>query len=173
MKDPDGITTARLDGTAYRLLREHADRVNSAYLQKTTLPYEGNSLDLDPEVKDPLGFPVIRITADYQDNERRLNTFIQDRMERWYRAAGATEIQRNPLGAMGPTTHAYGGTRMGDDPGTNVVNRWGFSHEVPNLGLLGGSVMGTSGARNPTLTLQALAWRTADHLVGHWKTIAE
>ena len=38
---------------------------------------------------------------------------------------------------------------MGDNPETNVVNRWGFSHEAPNLGVLGASVMGTSGARNP------------------------
>jgi gluconate 2-dehydrogenase alpha chain len=161
-------------GAAWKaFVKENADRVNSAYLQKTTLPYEGNVLDLDPEVKDPLGFPVCRITADYQDNERRINTFIQDRMEQWYRAAGAVAIQRNPLGTMGPSTHSYGGTRMGDNPETNVVNRWGFSHEVPNLGVLGGSVMGTSGARNPTLTLQALAWRTADHLVSKWKEIAE
>ena len=161
-------------GSAWKaFVREHADRVNTAYLQKTTLPYEGNYLDLDPDVKDPLGLPVVRITADYRDNERRLNTFIQDRMEQWYRAAGAIEVLRNPLGTMGPTTHAYGGTRMGDDAQTNVVNRWGFSHEVPNLGVLGGSVMGTSGARNPTLTLQALAWRTADYLVKNWKTLAE
>ena len=69
---------------------------------------------------------------------------------------------------MGASTHAYGGTRMGDNPETNVVNRWGFSHEVPNLGVLGASVMGTSGARNPTLTAQALAWRTAEHLVKNW-----
>jgi len=48
---------------------------------------------------------------------------------------------------------------------------WGFSHEAPNLGVLGGSVMGTNGARNPTLTLQALAWRTAEHLLKSWKTI--
>ena len=60
-----------------------------AYLQKTTLPYEDNYLDLDPEVKDPLGYPVCRITADYKENERRLAAFIQDKMEQWYRAAGA------------------------------------------------------------------------------------
>ncbi len=154
-------------------VRQHADRANTAYLQKTTLPYEDNYLDLDPQVKDPLGFPVLRITADYRDNERRIGTFIQDKMEAWYRAAGATDIIRGPLGTMGLNTHAYGGTRMGDNPEANVVNRWGFSHEVPNLGILGGSVMGTSGAHNPTLTLQALAWRTADHLVRNWKSIAE
>ena len=93
-------------------------------------------------------------------------------MEQWYRAAGAIEVVRNTLGSMGPSTHAYGGTRMGLNPETNVVNEWGFSHEVPNLGILGASVMGTSGAHNPTLTAQALAWRTARHLVQQWKTIA-
>jgi gluconate 2-dehydrogenase alpha chain len=154
-------------------VKENADRVNTAYLQKTTLPYEDNVLDLDPEMKDPLGFPVCRITADFCDNERRIADFIQQKMELWYRAAGAVDIVRGPLGTMGLNTHAYGGTRMGDDPETNVVDRYGFAHEVPNLGVLGASVMGTSGAHNPTLTVQALAWRTAEHLVKRWKTIAE
>jgi choline dehydrogenase-like flavoprotein len=43
---------------------------------------------------------------------------------------------------------------------------------VPNLGILGASVMGTSGARNPTLTAQALAWRTADYIAKNWKAVA-
>ena len=154
-------------------VKENADRVNTAYLQKTTLPYEDNYLDLDPVVKDPLGFPVCRITADYKDNERKISDFIQEKMELWYRAAGAIDIVRGPLGTMGVNTHAYGGTRMGDNVETNVVDRHGFSHEVPNLGVLGASVMGTSGAHNPTLTAQALAWRTAEHLVKNWKSIAE
>src|SRR6516225_1665647 len=50
------------------------------------------------------------------------------------------------------------------DHGSGLVDRFGFAHEVPNLGILGASVMGTSGAHNPTLTAQALAWRTAEHL---------
>jgi gluconate 2-dehydrogenase alpha chain len=153
-------------------IRENADRGNTAYLQRTTLPYEDNYLDLDPVIRDPLGFPVCRITADYKQNERRLADFIQDKMVQWYRAAGASATEKTPVGTMGPSTHAYGGTRMGDNPDTNVVNRWGFSHEVPNLGVLGASVMGTSGARNPTLTAQALAWRTAEYLAQNWKSIA-
>jgi len=154
-------------------IMENADRTNTSYLQKTTLPYEDNYLDLDPDVKDPLGFPVIRITGEFKQNDNRIAAFIQDKMEQWYRAAGATAILKQPMaGTMGGSTHAYGGTRMGDNPETNVVDRWGFSHEVPNLGLLGGSVLGTSGARNPTLTIQAVAWRTADHLAKNWKTIA-
>jgi gluconate 2-dehydrogenase alpha chain len=161
-------------GAAWKaFIRENADRGNTAYLQRTTLPYEDNYLDLDPVVKDPLGFPVCRITADYKQNERRLADFIQDKMVQWYRAAGAIATEKTPVGTMGPSTHAYGGTRMGDNPETNVVNRWGLSHEVPNLGVLGASVMGTSGARNPTLTAQALAWRTAEYLAANWKSIAE
>ncbi len=151
---------------------ENADRWCNTYIQKTTLPYEDNYLDLHPALTDPYGDPVCRITADFRDNEHRIATFMQDRMEEWFRAAGATRIIRAGLGTMGPSTHAYGGTRMGDNPETNVVDRWGFSHEVPNLGILGASVMGTSGSHNPTLTAQALAWRTAAHLAESWSSIA-
>ena len=101
-----------------------------------------------------------------------IGEFVQNKMEQWFREAGATTTLRQPIGTMGLSTHAYGGTRMGDDPATNVVDRWGFCHEVPNLGILGASVMGTSGARNPTLTAQALAWRTAEHLAASWSTLA-
>jgi gluconate 2-dehydrogenase alpha chain len=146
-------------------------------LQKTTLPYEGNELDLDPAGKDPLGNPVIRITASFRENEQKISTFVGEKMRQWYLEAGAAQVQGtgiiNAGTAMGTSTHAYGGTRMGRNPDTNVVDQWGMSHEVPNLGLMGGSVMGTSGARNPTLTLQALAWRTADYVARNWKAIVK
>ena len=161
-------------GSAWKaFVKENADRWNTAYLQKTTLPYEDNYLDLDPNVRDPLGFPVCRITAEYKDNEKQLAAFIQDKMVEWFMTAGAVATEKNAIGLMGPTTHAYGGTRMGNNPDTNVVDRWGFSHEAPNLGILGASVMGTSGARNPTLTAQALAWRTAEYTARSWKAIAK
>ena len=159
-------------GSAWKsFVKQNADRWTSAYLQKTTLPYEDNYLDLHPTVKDPLGFPVCRITADFKDNDKKLAAFVQDKMEQWFLEAGAVATIKGSIGTMGPSTHAYGGTRMGDNADTNVVDRWGFSHEVPNLGILGASVMGTSGAHNPTLTAQALAWRTAEHLVDNWRTI--
>src|SRR5262249_4237319 len=131
-----------------------------------------NVLDLDPMVRDSLGFPVIRITADHKDNEKKLGAFIQDKMAQWFMEAGAIAVERGPNGTLGPPTHPHGGPRRGDKRGTNVVDRYGFAHEVPNLGVLGASVMGSSGAHNPTLTAQALAWRTAEHLSKNWKTIA-
>ena len=161
-------------GSAWKaFVKQNADRWNQAYLQKTTLPYEDNYLDLDPVVKDPLGFPVCRITAEFKENEQKVAAFIQDKMIDWFRAAGAVATEKAPIGTMGPSTHAYGGTRMGNDAETNVVDSWGFSHEAPRLGILGASVMGTSGARNPTLTAQALAWRSAERLAKNWKQIVD
>lgn len=155
-----------------RWIHQNAGRWVSAYLQANSFPYENTVLDLDPEARDPLGDPVIRVTSGPKDNERQACLYAQDKMEEWFKAAGAIAVTKgNPTGPR-LSTHTYGGTRMGDNPETSVVNRWGFSHEAPNLGLLGGSVFGTSGARNPTLTIQALAWRTADHLVKNWKAIA-
>jgi len=116
---------------------------------------------------------VCRITADFKDNEKKLGAFMQEKMAQLFMATGAIAIEKGPPGTMGPSTHAYGGTRMGDNRETNVADRWGFAHEVPNLGILGASVMGTSGAHNPTLTAQALAWRTAEHLAQNWNAIAK
>src|SRR3954463_10495331 len=102
-------------GSAWKhFVKENAGRVHGSYLQKTTLPYEDNYLDLDPVVKDSLGFPVIRITADIKDNEKRIGAFIQNKMEQWFKEAGAIAVEKGPPGTMGPSTHAYGGTRMGD-----------------------------------------------------------
>jgi gluconate 2-dehydrogenase alpha chain len=153
-------------------IHENSARWTQAHLQTSSFPYEDNFLDLDPEVRDPVGDPVCRITSCPRENEQRAIEFAQKKMEEWYLAAGAIQVVRRPMTPPGVSTHAYGGTRMGDNPETNVVDRWGFSHEAPNLGILGASVMGTSGARNPTLTVQALAWRTADHLAKNWKSIA-
>jgi gluconate 2-dehydrogenase alpha chain len=130
-------------------IRENADRANTAYLQRTTLPYEDNYLDLDPTVKDPLGFPGVPHHRRLQGERapaRRLHPGQDGRVVPRRRCGGDRERRRSA-----PWAHdaAYGGTRMGDNPDTNVVNRWGFSHEVPNLGILGASVMGRAARAIP------------------------
>jgi gluconate 2-dehydrogenase alpha chain len=151
-------------------LREHADSVGGAFAQLDALPYEGNRLDLDPVARDPYGDPVVRVTHALHANERRGAAFLTERLGTWLREAGAAEVwSANPEFVEG--RHVYGGTRMGDDPDTSVVDRWGFSHEVPNLGVIGASTFPTAGGHNPTLTLQALTWRTAQRLVDAWDTL--
>ena len=160
-------------GSAWKAwIKANANSVASGNSQGDTLTYEDNYLDLDPVVRDPLGFPVIRVTFDLKDYEKRHAAFEAEKIATWFKEAGASETWASPTRPVGLAAHAYGGTRMGDDPETNVVDRWCFSHEAPNLAILGGSVFVTAGGRNPTLTIQALAWRTADHLVKSWKSIA-
>jgi gluconate 2-dehydrogenase alpha chain len=161
-------------GSAWKkFIQENAGRQSNTYIQTNTFPYETMYLDLDDEITDPLGDPVCRInTGGMRENERLATQNANSKMEQWFQAAGAIQVAQTPPFVPGVSTHAYGGTRMGDNADTNVVNRWGFSHEAPNLGVLGASVMGTSGARNPTLTAQALAWRTADYLVKNWKSLS-
>jgi gluconate 2-dehydrogenase alpha chain len=136
-----------------------------------TLPYEQFFMDLDPTHRDSIGLPVIRITYDYTETENRMHRFLLEKQRLWLLEAGAVQTWSTLPVANPYSVHAYGGTRMGDNPDTNVANRWGLAHEVPNLGFMSGSLMGVTGGHNPTLTVQALAWRTAQYLVGNWKSI--
>jgi len=73
---------------------------------------------------------------------------------------------------MGVTTHAYGGTRMATTPRRTWSTAFGFAHDVPNLGILGASVMGTSARATRRSRRRRSAWRTAEHLAAQWSTIA-
>ena len=80
--------------------------------------------------------------------------------------AGAKKIWFDP-GSLEEQTfsvHLMGSCRMGDDPAISVVNKWNRTHDVPNLFLVDGSSLVTSGRQQPTETIQALAYRTADYL---------
>jgi gluconate 2-dehydrogenase alpha chain len=152
-------------------LSENADSVAGASAQMEVLSYEKNFLDLDPSVTDDLGRPVTRITFNLQQNELTAATYVQQKLKDWLTAAGATEVWSFPATPRSPNTHAFGGTRMGHDPDSAVLNRWQISHEVPNLMVLGGSAFPTTAGRNPTETIQATSWRSADHLVAKFSSI--
>ena len=154
-------------GAAWKDWMAHnAQSVGAVYAQLDALPYEHNRLDLDPRVTDPLGVPVIRVTHRLGENEERAVAFLRERLHEWLREAGATETWDTPPHLEG--RHAAGGTRMGSDPDTSVVDGFGFAHEAPNLGILGASTFPSMGGHNPTLTVQALARRSALRLVDEW-----
>jgi gluconate 2-dehydrogenase alpha chain len=157
-------------GAAWKAwMARNAQSVGAVYAQFDALSYEHNRLDLDPHVTDRLGVPVVRVTHRLRENEERALAFFRARLHEWLREAGATETWDAPVHIEG--RHAFGGTRMGTDPATSVVDAFGFAHASPNLGVLGASVFPTMGGHNPTLTVQALARRTARHLVDQWTTV--
>ena len=135
------------------------------------LPYEDNFLDLDPTAKDAWGRPVIRVTFNLKENEHKLITYIIEKEERWLKEAGASEIWSSGIVPIPINSHAYGGTRMGNDPHTSVVDKWLLSHEVPNLAILGGSTFPTAAGYNPTGTIEALAWRTGQYIAHNFKKL--
>jgi gluconate 2-dehydrogenase alpha chain len=83
---------------------------------------------------------------------------------------GANLVWTSPFSPGAPGAHHEGGTRMGSDPKNSVVNRYGQSWDSPNLFVIGSSTFPTMGAGfNPTLTIQALAYMSADALANKYK----
>ncbi len=153
-------------GAAWRDFLLHAYRRTAMlFIDPEILPYATNRLDLDPDHRDPWGFPVTRITFDIHENEHRLIAFLQARAERILRRMGATRIwKRDAL--TGPiSTHDVGGTRMGDDPRNSVVDSFGRVHDTPGLVVLGGSTFVSLPAVNPLLTILAIALRAGDKIL--------
>lgn len=110
------------------------------------------------------GLPRPRINYRQGDNEKRMFDHAVRTARRICRAGGADDWEIFYAG--NGSAHPLGTCRMGDDPETSVVDRWGACHDVPGLYIVDGSVFPTSGAVNPALTIMALAARTAAGLAG-------
>ena len=133
------------------------------------LPQFENRVEASPQVRDAWGIPVARITHSFHANDHALFDFLTGKMERLLREAGAREVFAGNSSRGGISLHQNGTCRMGNDPKTSVVNRYGQTHEVDSLFVVDGSLFVTSGGRNPALTIQALAYWSSDYLVQQWK----
>jgi choline dehydrogenase-like flavoprotein len=135
----------------------------SVGLMGEDLPETVNEVTLDPKLTDGDGIPAPLVRYRLSDNSLRMMEYAAEKATEALESAGARQVLiRNPLKQSG--WHLLGTCRMGDDPQTSVVDRWGRSHDVPNLFVVDGSLMVTSAAVNPTPTIQALALRTADYI---------
>jgi gluconate 2-dehydrogenase alpha chain len=156
-----------------RFIHESSLDIASFSTQLEVLAYEGNFLDLDPTKKDDIGMPVVRVTFNLGENEKKANQWMNPKMEAVLKEMGASRTWSYPDPANIPiNSHAYGGTRMGDDPGTSVVNKYGLSHEAPNLMVLGGSNWVSTTGYNPTITIEAHAWYATSYLAQNLGKIA-
>jgi choline dehydrogenase-like flavoprotein len=151
-------------GPQYKqMLREYYTRSAYVLAHITSLPVETNSITLDPTLKDTWGVPAIRMTFAEHPNDVKLNEYMQDRAMDLLEAAGARKSWRFPRDPWFPQVHLLGTCRMGNDPKTSVVDKHNRSHDVPNLIIVDGSSFVTSGRGQPTMTIQALAFRAAEH----------
>jgi choline dehydrogenase-like flavoprotein len=113
----------------------------------------------------------MRITMQSHPNDIKAIEFFQKKSVEILEAAGCTKVM--PLGPPSDSrggAHNRGTCRMGNDPKTSVLNRYLRAHDVPNLYVVDGSCMVTGGRNHPTMTLQAMAYWAAEHLVKAAKT---
>ncbi len=123
------------------------------------LPQESNHVTLTDE-KDQYGLPIPRVTYSYCDNDKKLIAHSLKFMRQALQAVGASDIWDE----TNDTAHLNGTARMGDRAENSVVNADCRSWDIPNLWICDGSVFPTVGGVNPSLTIQAIACRTADRI---------
>ncbi len=123
------------------------------------MPQERNTVTLADE-DDQYGLKVARVTYNWCDNDKAMIDHSLDFMSRQLEASGARNVWRQE----DDTNHLAGTARMGNDRRSSVVDADCRSWDVPNLFICDGSVFPTTGGVNPSLTIQALALRTADRI---------
>jgi choline dehydrogenase-like flavoprotein len=97
--------------------------------------------------------------------DTKLGEWFGARCRELLQAAGAAKVtdgKREPGGLA--SQHLLGTCRMGKDPKTSVIDADHRTHDVPNLFIVDGSSFVTSGRGQPTMTIQALAFRAADRI---------
>ncbi len=135
------------------------------------IPNERSYCEIDPKAKDRWGIPVLRFHWDWSDHERLQAVHMQRSFAHIIEAMGGrlrAPIETDGAKAIsqgGSIIHEVGGAIMGADATRSVTNAWGQTWDVPNLFVADGAVFASNADKNPTLTIMALAWRTADHLL--------
>jgi choline dehydrogenase-like flavoprotein len=151
-------------GPAYKARLAEFTRSMVVAGHSTSLPVDTNSISLDPKLKDAWGQPAIRVTYRDHPDDLAMARFLQDRGAEIAEAAGAVKVVRTPVAEQDFSLHLLGTCRMGDDPNSSVIDRYHRTHDVSNLFLCDGSSFVTSGRGQPTMTIQALAFRAADNI---------
>lgn len=134
-------------------------------LQAESAPGPGKDIILSTQT-DRFGDAYAHIRYHLDDFDAATYDFARGIFDRFTVATGAVQSEFPPLEWFTSGAHHMGGCAMSDDPGSGVVDPFGRVHMTDNLFVLGGSNFpGTSGAMNPTLTMVALALRSADYLL--------
>jgi len=135
------------------------------------IPNEQSFCEIDPGVKDKWGIPVLRFHWGWSEHERRQAAHMQKTFAEIIGAMGGrTDGAPQADGARaiapgGSIIHEVGGAIMGASPTTSVTNQWCQTWDVQNLFVTDGAVFASNADKNPTLTIMALAWRAADHIL--------
>lgn len=147
----------------------HNRKINF-FSQMFISPHKENYMDLDPTYTDSNGDPLLRITNDHYDNERKISEYLAEKAEKVLKEMGAQKVDsKSGLGKHAAPQleweHDSGGAIMGDDPSNSAVNNYSQMWDMNNLFIFGATVFPQFGPTNPTLTLGALAYRATEGMI--------
>ena len=150
------------------------DKATTITCEAEHMAYRHNFVDLDPAYTDKFGDPLLRLTLDWTDHERRQADMAAKVQQAIGKAMGGkVGGAARGMGARYSvidyqSTHVQGGVIMGNSPENSVVNRWLQHWNLPNLWVAGGSAFPQNASVNPTMTIMALAYHSVDALIGRY-----
>ena len=148
-----------------RMLNQYYTRTIDVNGHTTTIPLASNGISLHPELKDDYGRPGLMVTYKDHPDDITVQEWFLERCVELVDAMGPLKTWQRDVGPTRGHAHLLGTCRMGDDPAESVVDKYHRAHDVPNLFICDGSSFVTSGRGQPTMTIQALAFRAADHII--------
>lgn len=141
-----------------------------------SIPQYNNYCEIDPNVVDEFGIPVLRFNYNWTDQERNQSKHMHETFEQIFDSMGAITLGSKPgadrdygLAAPGRIIHEVGTTRMGADPKTSVVNSFNQLHDANNVFVVDGGPFVSQADKNPTWTILALSMRASEYIVDQLK----
>jgi gluconate 2-dehydrogenase alpha chain len=163
---PDGV---RQWGAEYKKAkRQYYGSTVRLLAHMSSASTSNNYLDLDPTYTDTFGRPLLRMTFDFPENDRRMSQHLTAQLKEIADRMGGDHVTVSARAAEPytivpyQTTHNVGGTVIGDDPTTSVVNPYGQMWDHPNVFVFGASLFPQNFGYNPTNHLMALAYWELD-----------
>ena len=164
---PAGVP--RWGKAAKQFMRDNFRRISDIMGPVHEIPTPDARVRINPRVRDRYGIPVAHLSGKAHPETVRTAAFMHERAKDWLREAGATHIWGDaPPAYLSGGQHQAGTARMGDDPAQSVVDRFCRVHSHDNLFVADGSPHVTNGGFNPSQTIMALAWRTAENIARKW-----
>jgi choline dehydrogenase-like flavoprotein len=146
------------------------------------IPNPKSYCEVDPEVVDRWGIPVLRFHWEWSDHERAQARHMRRTFGEIIEAMGGKVVERNQslrartlaptedgISIGGEIIHEVGTTRMGTSPRTSVLNEWCQAHDARNVFVADAGPFVSNAHKNCTWTILALAMRTAERIADERK----
>jgi choline dehydrogenase-like flavoprotein len=166
-------------GTFGKKLKEEARRYYGSFVsfagRGEMIPNDDCYCEIDPNVVDQWGIPVLKFHWKWADHELKQADHMKQTFKDIIQAAGGRVHNdflpdgKRAIYRPGEIIHEVGTTCMGSTEKNSVLNQYCQSWEVKNLFVADGGSFVSNADKNPTLSIMAIAWRSMDYLMDAMK----